>query len=136
MDETVKNALLIHKAILEELINRVTALERSLSRDHPPGASLKIVDEVNGADRSARTTDETTQSVVLPDEARLSLRDSSDAEAFVHLQGLTPQVLRPLCQELLRSHPALVSSPCVSRSLARLGPTWSSVQAWWRSLLG
>jgi hypothetical protein len=75
-NENIRNALIIHKAILEALINRLVQLEEILSR----------TDGVTDHDRAflerlrARRACETIPVAALPDEEPLRYPRSSDVE--------------------------------------------------------
>ncbi len=81
MDELTRQAILVHKAILEKLIRRITALERLLYPDDREHFFEGTDAEGNGAGPSEHTDDEKTRFYVKPGGVLTRLpRSSGDAE--------------------------------------------------------
>ena len=79
MDEKTRKVLLIHKTLIEKIIDRLTALERLSSQGGHHRASAQRDGEGNGVDPSERTDDEKTLCDVQPGARHEYYRDSSGA---------------------------------------------------------
>jgi len=78
MDELTRQAFMVHKAILKELIDRVTALERLSSQGGRRRLSAQSDGEGNGVDPSERTDDEKTRCAAQLAARHWYFRDSYD----------------------------------------------------------